>query len=162
MFRNLTSLLFIYFLSGAVVAEQWVPMGAGKIYVGAKPGHETPKDAEYRSETMMRQALPTNSWFSSLTYMQWSGVLHAHPLSFKATEQGFEMGLPEKAVEPIEAIKAWAWPPPPGRPIASVVHRHVPALMVRPKTLSQQMPVFPRKAIGRSVSIWLRKRAARD
>ena len=49
-------------------------------------------------------------------------VLHAHPLSFKATEQGFEMGLPEKAVEPIEAIKAWAWPPPPGRPIASVVH----------------------------------------
>ena len=133
MFRNLTSLLFIYLLSGAVVAEQWVPMGAGKIYVGAKPGHETPKDAEYRSETMMRQALPTNSWFSSLTYMQWSGVLHAHPLSFKATEQGFEMGLPEKAVEPIEAIKAWAWPPPPGRPIASVVHRHVPALMVRPK-----------------------------
>ena len=133
MFRNLTSLLFVYLLSGAVVAEQWVPMGAGKIYVGAKPGHETPKDAEYRSETMMRQALPTNSWFSSLTYMQWSGVLHAHPLSFKATEQGFEMGLPEKAVEPIEAIKAWAWPPPPGRPIASVVHRHVPALTVRPK-----------------------------
>ena len=37
MFRNLTSLLFIYLLSGAVVAEQWVPMGAGKIYVGAKP-----------------------------------------------------------------------------------------------------------------------------
>ena len=133
MFRSLTSLLVIYLLCGTVAAEQWVPMGAGKIYVGAKPGHETPKDAEYRSETMMRQALPTNSWFSSLTYMQWSGVLHAHPLSFKATEQGFEMGLPEKAVEPIEAIKAWAWPPPPGRPIASVVHRHVPALTVRPK-----------------------------
>ena len=50
-----------------------------------------------------------------MTYMQWSGVLHAHPLSFKAAEHGFEMGLPEKAVEPIEAIKAWAWPPPPGR-----------------------------------------------
>ena len=81
----------------------------------------------------MRQALPTNSWFSSLAYMQWSGVLHAHPLSFKATESGFEMGLPEKAVEPIEAIKAWAWPPPPGRPIASVVHRHVAALKVSPK-----------------------------
>ena len=82
----------------------------------------------------MRQALPTNSWFSSLTYMQWSGVLHAHPLSFKATERrDLRWGLPEKAVEPIEAIKAWAWPPPPGRPIASVVHRHVPALTVRPK-----------------------------
>ena len=40
--------------------------------MGAKLGHETLKDAEYRSETMMRQALPTNSWFSSLTYMQWS------------------------------------------------------------------------------------------
>ena len=61
MFRNLTFLLFIYLLCGAVAAEQWVPMGAGKIYVGAKPGHETPKDAEYRSATMMRQALPTNS-----------------------------------------------------------------------------------------------------
>ena len=133
MFRNLINILFVYFFCGAVAAEQWVTMGAGKIYVGAKPGHETPKDAEYRSEIMMQQALPTNSWFSSLTYMQWSGVLHAHPLSFKATEQGFEVGLPEKAVEPIEAIKAWAWPPPPGRPIASVVHRHVPALTVRPK-----------------------------
>lgn len=133
MIRCTAALVCIIGFSASALAEQWVPMGAGKIYVGAKSSHETPKDAEYRSEEMMRQALPTNSWFSSLTYMQWSGVLHAHPLSFRATESGFEMGLPEKAAEPIEAIKAWAWPPPPGRPIASVVHRHVPALKVRPK-----------------------------
>lgn len=136
MYRNLFSLITGCLLAVAgfsVAAEPWVPMGSGKIYVGAKAGHETPKDAVFRTEAMLRRALPTNSWFSSLTYMQWSGVLHAHPLSFRATESGFEMGLPEKAVEPIEAIKAWAWPPPPGRPIASVVHRHVPALKISPK-----------------------------
>lgn len=133
MLRCVTILIFSTVLSSLALGEPWVPMGSGKIFSGAKPGHETPKDAEYRTEAMMRQALPTNSWFSSLTYMQWSGVLHAHPLSFKATESGFEMGLPEKAVEPIEAIKAWAWPPPPGRPVASVVHRHVAALRVSPK-----------------------------
>ena len=133
MLRCVTILIFSTVLSSLALGESWVPMGSGKIFAGAKPGHETPKDAEYRTEAMMRQAVPTNSWFSSLTYMQWSGVLHAHPLSFKATESGFEMGLPEKAVEPIEAIKAWAWPPPPGRPVASVVHRHVAALKVSPK-----------------------------
>ena len=133
MFRSLVLVLASTIIGVPAMAEPWVPMGSGKIFVGAKPGHETPKDAVYRTEAMMRQALPTNSWFSSLTYMQWSGVLHAHPLSFRATESGFEMGLPEKAVEPIEAIKAWAWPPPPGRPIASVVHRHVGALRVSPK-----------------------------
>ena len=133
MIRCLAALICVISFSASTLAEQWIPVGAGKILVGAKPSHESPKDAEYRSGAMRQQALPTNSWFSSLTYMQWSGVLHAHPLSFKATEQGFEMGLPEKAVEPIEAIKAWAWPPPPGRPIASVVHRHVAALTVRPK-----------------------------
>ena len=74
-------------------AEQWVSMGSGKILVGAKAGHERPKDAVYRTEEMMQKALPTNSWFSSLTYMQWSGVLHAHPLSFKATASGFESGV---------------------------------------------------------------------
>ena len=133
MFRYIAALFFSISVGATAAAEQWLPMGAGKIMVGARPVHETPKDAQYRTDKMRRQALPTNSWFSSLAYMQWSGVLHAHPLSFKATESGFEMGLPEKAVEPIEAIKAWAWPPPPGRPIASVVHRHVPAITVRPK-----------------------------
>lgn len=133
MVQNILLVLSICVSVSQAVAEQWVPMGAGKILVGAKPGHEVPKDADYRTDAMKRRALPTNSWFSSLTYTQWSGVLHAHPLSFRATEVGFEMGLPEKAVEPIEAIKAWAWPPPPGRPKASVVHRHVPALTVKPK-----------------------------
>lgn len=140
MLRNLHRLALAWFFCfyGTVAAEQWVPMGAGKILVGAKQGHETPKDADYRTAEMKRRALPTNSWFSSLTYMQWSGVLHAHPLSFKATEAGLEVGIPEKAVEPIEAIKAWAWPPPPGRPKASVVHRHVAALTVRPRDFRPQ------------------------
>ena len=140
MLRNLHRLALAWFFCfyGTVAAEQWVPMGAGKILVGAKQGHETPKDADYRTAEMKRRALPTNSWFSSLTYMQWSGVLHAHPLSFKATEAGLEVGIPEKAVEPIEAIKAWAWPPPPGRPKASVVHRHVAALTVRPRDFQPQ------------------------
>ena len=74
MIRCLAALLCVISFSASTLAEQWIPMGAGKILVGAKPSHESPKDAEYRSGAMRQQALPTNSWFSSLAYMQWSGV----------------------------------------------------------------------------------------
>ena len=86
--------------------------------------------------------------------MQWSGVLHAHPLSFKATEQGFEMGLRRKPLSPSRRLKRGRGHRRPTN--ASVVHRHVPALMVRPKNFKPADALFPRKAIGRSVSIWLK------
>ena len=79
MFRSLVTLICVIFSAFPPWQSSGCQWGPGKIFVGAKPGHETPKDAVYRTEAMMRQALPTNSWFSSLTYMQWSGVLHAHP-----------------------------------------------------------------------------------
>ena len=162
MIRYLAALICVISFSATTVAEQWIPMGAGKILVGAKPSHESPKDAEYRSGAMRQQALPTNSWFSSLTYMQWSVFLHAHPLSFKATEQGFEMGLPEKAVEPIEAIKAWAWPPPRVDRLRALCTGMCPLLKVRPKTLNPQMRDSPRRATGRSASTWPNQAAIVD
>ena len=46
MIRCTAALVCIIGFSASALAEQWVPMGAGKIYVGAKSSHETPKDAE--------------------------------------------------------------------------------------------------------------------
>lgn len=67
-----------------------------------------PKPAPYRTGEMLKRAVATNTWYSSLMYGQWSGVLHAHPLTFKATAQGMEMGLPQARTGPISLLKNWA------------------------------------------------------
>ena len=35
-------------------------------------------------------------------FTQWSEVIHAHPLTFKASQNGLEMGLPKKTVVPTQ------------------------------------------------------------
>ncbi len=92
-----------------LVQAQTAPVGAGAIWLAPKPGEsERPKPAPFRAGDMLKQAVPTNTWYSSLMYGQWSDVLHAHPLSFKATPQGMEMGFPQAQVGPISALKNWA------------------------------------------------------
>lgn len=84
-------------------------VGAGGVWLGIKPDASVhPKPAPYRTGEMAQRAVATNSWYSSLMYGQWSGVLHAHPLTFKATERGMEMGLPQATTGPISLIKNWA------------------------------------------------------
>ena len=88
---------------------QTASVGAGAIWLAPKPSEsERPKPAPFRAGDMLKQAVPTNTWYSSLMYGQWSDVLHAHPLSFKATPQGMEMGFPQAQVGPISALKNWA------------------------------------------------------
>ena len=41
MIRYLAALICVISFSAFTLAEQWVPMGAGKILVGAKPTHES-------------------------------------------------------------------------------------------------------------------------
>ena len=92
-----------------LVQAQTAPVGAGAIWLAPKPSESVrPKPAPFRAGDMLKQAVPTNTWYSSLMYGQWSDVLHAHPLSFKATPQGMEMGFPQAQVGPISALKNWA------------------------------------------------------
>lgn len=88
---------------------QTAAVGAGAIWLAPKPSEsERPKPAPFRAGDMLKQAVPTNTWYSSLMYGQWSDVLHAHPLTFKATPQGMEMGFPQAQVGPISMLKNWA------------------------------------------------------
>ena len=60
---------------------QWIPMGSGKI-LGAKPGHETPKDAvsgPRRCCGVRFQQTPGSRHSPTC-----SGPVAAHPLSFRA------------------------------------------------------------------------------
>jgi endoglucanase Acf2 len=108
-------------------------VGQGQIWLAPKVDAPVrPKQAPYRTQDMAQKALPTNTWYSSLMYMQWSDVLHAHPLTFKATEDGLEMGVPSKEVVPIERIKAWEGHPAAGAPKVAVVHPHKNALRISP------------------------------
>lgn len=108
-------------------------VGSGQIWLAPKDDAPVrPKQALFRTEEMAKKALPTNTWYSSLMYMKWSDVLHAHPLTFKATENGLEMGVPKKEVAPIEKIKAWGGAPAAGAPKVAVVHSHQSALRISP------------------------------
>ena len=108
-------------------------VGMGQIWLAPKADAPVrPKEAPFRSAEMANRALPTNTWYSSLMYMKWSDVLHAHPLTFKATEDGLEMGVPQKEVVAIEKIKAWGAPPAANAPKVAVVYPHKSAIRVAP------------------------------
>ena len=97
-------------------------IGQGLLWVAPKSDAPTkPKPANFRAGPIRDQAVTTNTWYSSLVYTQWSGVLHAHPLSFKATENGLEMGVPRKERGPINQLKNWAGA---SKDSAVVMHRH--------------------------------------
>ena len=140
--KKMLSLIFLFCLP-AIVHSKTISVGEGVLRVGPKPSDNKPALAEYRTAEMKQLAVPTNSWFSSLMYEQWSGVLHAHPLSFKATQSGFEMGRPIPSPQGIAGIKAWGAPPKPTDPIKGVIWSHQSDLIIRP---SQFEPVDARLA----------------
>lgn len=125
--------LSLCFTNAAAQTPAAAKVGMGQIWLAPKANAPVrPKDAPYRTEEMAKRALPTNTWYSSLMYMQWSDVLHAHPLTFKATEEGLEMGVPQKELAAIEKIKAWGSPPAANAPKVAVVHPHQSAIRIAP------------------------------
>ena len=88
--------------SGAVVASEIKPVGQGGMRLAVSSGDRSTPEAKYRTAAMKQLAAPTNQWYSSVMFTQWSNVIHALPLTFKATAQGLEVGLPEKTVVPTE------------------------------------------------------------
>ena len=51
---------------------------------------------------MLKQAAPTNQWYSSLIFSAQPEALFAHPNTYKTTPAGFEMALATKQVVPTE------------------------------------------------------------
>lgn len=58
--------------------------------------------APFRTTAMLERAAPTNQWYSSVMFTRWSEVLHAVPLTAKASAKGLEVGFPRKTVVPTE------------------------------------------------------------
>ncbi len=53
--------------------------------------------AKHKGAKMMNRATPTNQWYSSIVFApQHSEVLHAHPLTYRTSATGFELGLATK------------------------------------------------------------------
>ena len=75
-------------------------IGKGAYRLEPSRGDRNPPEAKYRTGKLLNQAVPTNQWYSSVVFTQWTEVLHANPLTFKATQDGFEMGLPTMQVVP--------------------------------------------------------------
>ena len=127
--------VMLSFLS-TVSSAQTQEVGQGRIWLAPKTDAAVrPKPAEFRAGAMVDRAVTTNTWYSSLAYGRWSGVLHAHPLSFQATEAGLEMGVPRKELGPISKLKDWAGPT---KDTAVVLHRHRADLTVSPVAFQPQ------------------------
>ncbi len=81
-----------------------VAVGLGTYYTKPRSGifglgaDPTPPMAEYRSGDALGKAAPTNQWYSSVMFQRWSQPIHAHPMTYRATEEGFELGLPTQQV----------------------------------------------------------------
>ena len=62
------------------------------------PSDVRPPVAAFVSDAAARQAAPTNQWYSSVLFERWSHPIHAHPMTYRAGEGGFELGLPTRTV----------------------------------------------------------------
>jgi endoglucanase Acf2 len=76
--------------------------------------------AEYVAGEAVGKAAPTNQWYSSVMFQRWSQPLYAQPMTYRATEQGFEVGLPAKRFANVGGSLELSYP-------------HVPAIVVAPK-----------------------------
>ena len=76
--------------------------------------------APFRTAAMLKQALPSNQWYSSVMFKQWSEPIHAHPATYRAGPEGFEIDYPTQSV--VDAG---------GRGI-DIAYQHHPALTLTP------------------------------
>lgn len=81
---------------------QPVKVGSGSYYALPKAGDKPPPLAPFRTEAMLKQASPTNQWYSTLIFNPKPEALFAHPLTVKTTPAGLELALPSKKVVPTD------------------------------------------------------------
>ena len=102
-FIHLCGLALVMGLGAAVdAAAQPVKVGAGGYFTAPKGSDKAPPRAQGRTEAMLKQAAPTNQWYSALIFNPKPEALFAHPLTVKATTAGFEMALASKEIVPTE------------------------------------------------------------
>lgn len=88
--------------SAALAAPEVVPVGMGGWRSQISTADQTVPLAPFRTQDMLQKAAPTNQWYSSVMFSRWSEVLHALPLTVKATENGLEVGYPKKVITPTD------------------------------------------------------------
>jgi endoglucanase Acf2 len=103
--------MYFYQFFGAVLslsvclasqAADVVQQGSGAWRTQVSSADNPVPSAPFRTPAMMERAAPTNQWYSSVMFTRWSEVLHAVPLTAKASPQGLEVGFPQKTVVPTE------------------------------------------------------------
>jgi endoglucanase Acf2 len=108
---------------GPARASEGVKHGLGTYYLAPRPGvpdsQALPPVARFRAGEVLRRAAPTNQWYSSVIFERWSSGIHAHPMTYKATTAGFELGLPTQSLVTDSGSR-------------ELRYAHVPAVVVSP------------------------------
>jgi endoglucanase Acf2 len=115
------ALMWLAVAAQAAAPAGTVANGLGAYYTKGKGGADALPVAEYRTGEALGKAAPTNQWYSSVMFQRWSQPLHAHPMTYRATEAGFELGLPTKRLV-VEG----------GGRKKEIQYLHVPAVVVSP------------------------------
>ena len=103
----------------SLAASPDATVGLGGYYARLKGGDGTLPVAQFVSGEAAGKAAPTNQWYSSVMFQRWSQPLHAHPMTYRATEEGFEIGLPAKRFADVDGS-------------LEVSYAHAPAIVVAP------------------------------
>ncbi len=98
---TLFGLICLFASAGAIAGDATaVSLGLGTYYTKPQSGMlgsaPVPPLAEYRIGEAATRAAPTNQWYSSVIFNQWSRPLYAHPMTYRSTEAGFEVGMPDR------------------------------------------------------------------
>ena len=101
LFKTLLALTFCT-ASLAHAATDVIKLGSGGWRSQPSTADQKVPEAPFRTPEMLQRAAPTNQWYSSVMFTRWSEVLHALPLTAKATDKGLEIGFPKKTITPTE------------------------------------------------------------
>jgi len=121
--------VMVWLLLGVPViglASELRSVGQGGWRQSVSAGDNPVPEAAFRTAAMKERAAPTNQWYSSVMFTRWSEVLHAVPLSAKASPRGLEVGFPQKSIVPTE------------RKDVEVVYGHTPDVTLRPLAFEPQ------------------------
>ena len=100
-YQRLAAVLSLSLSLGSQAAEV-IQRGAGAWRSQVSAADNAVPAAPFRTPAMLARAAPTNQWYSSVMFTRWSEVLHAIPLTAKATPLGLEVGYPQKTLVPTE------------------------------------------------------------
>ena len=124
------------FAGSALAATPDTTLGRGAYHSRLDSSEGVLPVARFVAGDAAGRAAPTNQWHSSVMFQRWSQPLHAHPMTYRASERGFELGLPVKRFSTVGGSQELSYP-------------HVPAIVVTPTAF------MPRDARLSRFSDWL-------